>query len=120
MISLVFIFFTLSTEAKYTTPPSPETLLGVAIHSLNNEPGRTERIVGIESKFFVMEKHSIIAGAFIFTIEVNHGRLEVFSFILVLPHSEMQEYLTRFSFYEAKVHNLLQKFLIDPLVKVSE
>ena len=101
-------------------PPSSQTLLSVAIHSLNNEPGRTERIVGIESKFFVMEKNSIIAGAFIFTVEVSRGRPEVFSFILVLPHSEMQEYLTRFAFYEAKVHQLLQRFLIEPLIKVHE
>ncbi|CAI8055760.1 Guanine nucleotide exchange C9orf72 homolog, partial [Geodia barretti] len=98
--------------------PKPPTLLGVAIHSLNNEPGRTERILGIESKFFVMEKNSIIAGAFIFTVEINQGRPEVFSFILVLPHSEMQEYLTRFSFYEAKVHQLLRKSLIEPLCKL--
>ena len=98
--------------------PKPPTLLGVAIHSLNNEPGRTERILGIQSKFFVMEKNSIIAGAFIFTVEINQGRPEVFSFILVLPHSEMQEYLTRFSFYEAKVHQLLRKSLIEPLCKV--
>ena len=97
-----------------------QTLLSVAIHSLNNEAGRTERIVGIESKFFVMQKLRIIAGAFIFIIEVSHGRPEVFSFILVLPHSEMQEYLTRFEFYEAKVHQLLLKFLIDPVIKVSE
>lgn len=100
-------------------PPATPTLLSVAIHSLNNEPGRTERISGIEAKFFVMEKYSIIAGAFIFTVEVGHGRLEVFSFIIVLPHSEMQEYLTRFAFYEAKVHQLLQRFLIEPLNKVG-
>ena len=87
--------------------PKPPTLLSVAIHSLNNELGRTERILGIESKFF--------AGAFIFTVEISQGRPEVFSFILVLPHSEMQEYLTRFSFYEAKVHQLLRKSLIEPL-----
>ena len=66
-----------------------------------------------------MEKYSIIAGAFIFTIEINHGRPEVFSFILVLPHSELQEYLMRFAFYEERVQQLLQKYLIDPLIEVN-
>jgi hypothetical protein len=92
----------------------------VAIHSLNNEPGITERIQDIESKFFVMEKHSIIAGAFIFTIEINQGRPEVFSFILVLPHSEMQEYLMRFSFLEERVNQLLLKYLKEPLVQSAQ
>ena len=117
----MYLFFTEDKPLPSGPPPlaCTQALLSVAIHSLNNEAGRTERIVGIESKFFVMQKLRIIAGAFIFTIEVSHGRPEVFSFILVLPHSEMQEYLARFEFYEAKVHQLLLKYLIEPLIKVN-
>ena len=98
---------------------SVETLLTVANYSLNDEAGRAEKLEGIESKFFALLKYNIIASAFIFTTEVNKGRMDVFSIILILPYSEMSEFLSRHSLCESKVQKLLEDHFIAPLHKLQ-
>ncbi len=96
----------------------PETLVAVANYSLNDEAGRIDQVgKGIESKFYSLRKYNVIAAAFIFSPEIR-GKKEVFSFILVLPYSEMSEYLPRHGFCEGKVSRLLQEHLVDHLTEV--
>lgn len=110
-----------ATEAAASSSPqiSVETLLTVANYSLNDEAGRAEKLDGIESKFFALLKYDIIASAFIFTTEVNKGRMDVFSIILILPYSEMSEFLSRHSLCEGKIQKLLQGHFIAPLHKLQ-
>ena len=97
----------------------PETLVAVANYSLNDEAGRINQVgTGIDSKFYALRKHDTIAAAFIFSPEIR-GKKEVFSFILVLPYSEMSEYLPRHGLCESKVTKLLQEHLIVHLTKVG-
>ena len=107
-----------ATEAAASSPPqiSVETLLTVANYSLNDEAGRAEKLDGIESKFFALLKYNIIASAFIFTTEVNKGRMDVFSIILILPYLEMSEFLARHSLCEGKIQKLLKDHFIAPLL----
>ena len=94
---------------------SDATLLSVANYTLNDEAGRVEKLEGIETKFYSLQKYDVIASAFVFAIEVVRGKVEVFSFILVLPHSEMSDYLARHSLCETRVQKLLQNYFINPL-----
>ena len=94
---------------------SDATLLSVANYTLNDEAGRVERLEGIETKFYSLQKYDVIASAFVFAIEVVRGKTEVFSFILVLPYSEMSDYLARHSLCETRVQKLLQNYFINPL-----
>ena len=91
------------------------TLLSVANYTLNDEAGRVERLEGIETKFYSLKKYNVIASAFVFVTEVVRGKTEVFSFILVMPYSEMSEYLSRHSLCETRVQRLLQSYFIGPL-----
>ena len=94
---------------------SDAPLLSVANYTLNDEAGRVERLEGIETKFYSLQKYDVIASAFVFAIEVVRGKTEVFSFILVLPYSEMSDYLARHSLCETRVQKLLQNYFINPL-----
>ena len=94
---------------------SDATLLSVANYTLNDEAGRVERLEGIETKFYSLQRYDVIASAFVFAIEVVRGKTEVFSFILVLPYSEMSDYLARHSLCETRVQKLLQNYFINPL-----
>ena len=94
---------------------SDATLLSVANYTLNDEAGRVERLEGIETKFYSLQKYNVIASAFVFAIEVVRGKTEVFSFILVLPYSEMSDYLARHSLCETRVQKMLQNYFILPL-----
>jgi len=70
---------------------------------------------GIETKFYCLERYNIIASVSVFSIEVSKGKGEVFSFILVLPMSEMSEFLPRHPVCESKVQRLLRDYLVTPL-----
>ncbi len=94
---------------------SDATLLSVANYTLNDEAGRVERLEGVETKFYSLQKYNVIASAFVFAIEVVRGKVEVFSFILVLPYSEMSDYLARHSLCETRVQKMLQNYFILPL-----
>ena len=94
---------------------SDSTLLSVANYTLNDEAGRVERLEGIETKFYSLKKYDVIASSFVFATEVVRGKTEVFSFILVLPYSEMSNHLARHSLCEARVQRLLQNYFIMPL-----
>ena len=94
---------------------SDATLLSVANYTLNDEAGRVERLDGIETKFYSLIKYDVIATAFVFATEVVRGKTEVFSFILVLPYSEMSDYLARHSLCEVRVQKILKNHFISPL-----
>ena len=87
----------------------------MANYTLNDEAGRVERLDGIETKFYSLLKYNVIASAFVFATEVVKGKVEVFSFILVLPYTEMSDYLARHSLCETRVKKLLQNYFIIPL-----
>ena len=106
---------TLDSEDTASSQPSTETLLAIANYSLNDEAGRIEKLDGIEPKFYALAKYNIIAAAFIFAAEVNKGKADVFSFILVLPYSEMSEYLPRQALCGSRLQRLLNDHLIAPL-----
>ena len=94
---------------------SDATLLSVANYTLNDEAGRVERMEGIETKFYSLKKYNVIATSFVFATEVVRGKTEVFSFVLVLPYSEMSNYLARHSLCETRVQRMLQNSFISPL-----
>ena len=94
---------------------SDATLLSVANYTLNDEAGRVERLDGIETKFYSLQKYDVIASAFVFATEVIRGKTEVFAFILVLPYSMMADYLARHSLCETRVQKMLQNYFIIPL-----
>ena len=96
-----------------------ETVLAVANFSLNDEAGRTDKLKGIESKFYALLKYDIMAAAFIFSAEVIRGKHDVFSFILVLPYSEMSEYLPRHALCEEKIHKIMEENFLQPLLKTQ-
>ena len=94
---------------------SDSTLLTIANFTLNDEAGRVEKLDGIETKFYCLKKYEVIASVSVFAIEVFKGKLEVFSFILILPYSEMTEFLPRHSICESKLQRLLKEYFIIPL-----
>lgn len=94
---------------------SDGTLLTIANFTLNDEAGRVEKLEGIETKFYCLKKYECIASVSIFPIEVYKGKTEVFSFILILPHCEISEFLPRHSICESKVQRLLKEYLVLPL-----
>ena len=102
-------------KPESSCPISDATLLSVANYTLNDEAGRVERLEGVETKFYSLQKYNVIASAFVFATEVVRGKTEVFSFILVLPYSEMSDYLARHSLCETRVQRLLQSYFINPL-----
>ena len=77
----------------------------MANYTLNDEAGRVERLEGIETKFYSLQKYNVVATAFVFVTEV----------ILVLPYSEMSDYLSRHSLCETRVQRILQNYFISPL-----
>jgi hypothetical protein len=91
------------------------TLMTVVNFTLNDEAGRVEKLDGIETKFYCLEKYDVIASVSIFAIEVFRGKCEVFSFILILPYMEMTEFLPRHSICESKLQRLLKEHMILPL-----
>lgn len=98
-----------------TSVVTDETLLTIANFTLNDEAGRVEKLDGIENKFYCLKKFDVIASVSVFGIEVSRGKCEVFSFILILPYSEMPEFLPRHSICESKLQRLLKEYLIIPL-----
>ena len=102
-------------KSESLCPVSDATLLSVANYTLNDEAGRVERLEGVETKFYSLQKYDVIASAFVFATEVVRGKTEVFSFILVLPYSEMSDYLARHSLCETRVQRLLKNYFINPL-----
>lgn len=112
------IYFILSETASKPTKSnfvSDNTLLTIANFTLNDEAGRVEKLDGIETKFYCLKKYEVIASVSVFSIEVFKGKFEVFSFILILPYSEMSEFLPRHSICESKLQRLLKEYLIIPL-----
>ena len=98
-----------------TSTVSDSTLLTIANFTLNDEAGRVEKLEGIETKFYCLKKYDVIASVSIFAIEVSRGKFEVFSFILILPYSEMPQFLPRHAICESKLQRLLKEYLIIPL-----
>ena len=94
---------------------SDNILLAIANFTLNDEAGRIEKLDGIETKFYCLKKFNVIASVSVFSIEASRGKFEVFSFILILPYSEMTEFLPRHPVCESQVQRLLKKHLIIPL-----
>ena len=90
-------------------------LLTIVNFSLNDEAGRVAMLDGIETKFYCLKKYNVIASVSVFSLEASKGKSEVFSFILILPYSEMVEFLPRHIICETKVQRLLKEFLIMPL-----
>lgn len=91
------------------------TLLTIANFTLNDEAGRVEKLDGIETKFYSLEKYDVIASSSVFAIEVFKGKFEVFSFILILPYHETSEFLPRHAICDSKLQRLLKEYLIIPL-----
>ena len=90
-------------------------LVTIANFTLNDEAGRDQE--GIETKFYSLPKHGVIVTAFVFSLETSRGdrmrsdrmkgEKDIFSFFLVLPYSEISEYLARYTFCQEKVEKLL-------------
>ena len=100
-------------DSSKTVPD--DILLTIANFTLNDEAGRVEKLDGIETKFYCLKRYEVIASVSVFSIEVSRGKAEVFSFILILPMSEMSEFLPRHPVCESKVQRLLRDHLIMPL-----
>ncbi len=116
MLTYFVIFFfsaspCIQTKSSITDP----VLVTIANFTLNDEAGRVEKLDGIETKFYCLKKYEVIASVSVFAIEVLKGKFEVFSFILILPYSEVTEFLPRHSICESKVQRLLKEYLILPL-----
>ena len=96
-------------------PIVDSTLITIANFTLSDEAGRVEKLEGIETKFYCLKKYEVVASVSVFAIEVFRGKFEVFSFILILPYSEMPEFLPRHSVCESKLQRLLKEYMIIPL-----
>ena len=92
-------------------------LVTIANFTLNDEAGRDQE--GIETKFYSLPKHGVIASAFVFSLEVVEGKQAIFSFILILPYHELSEYLARHAFCQDKAEKLLCNHFVSHLVKMS-
>ena len=91
-------------------------LVTIANFTLNDEAGRDQE--GIETKFYSLPKHGVIASAFVFSLEVVEGKQDIFSFILILPYHELSEYLARHAFCQDKAEKLLCNHFVSHLVKM--
>ena len=85
-------------------------LVTIANFTLNDEAGRNQE--GIETKFYSLPKHGVIATAFVFSLEMVEGKQDVFSFFLILPYHEISEYLARHNFCQDKVEKLLDDHFV--------
>lgn len=114
-LSSIMIAFFSDPKQAISHVISDSTLLTIANFTLNDEAGRVEKLDGIETKFYSLKKYDVIASVSIFGIEMFKGKSEVFSFISILPYSELSEFLPRHSICEDKSRRLLNEYLILPL-----
>ena len=91
-------------------------LVSIANFTLNDEAGRDQE--GIETKFYSLPKHGVIATAFVLSMEVVEGKQDVFSFFVILPYHEISEYLARHNFCQEKVEKLLEEHFVTHLRKL--
>lgn len=88
-----------------------ETLSAVATYTLTGEACRNGKLEGVETKLYCLSDKGIIATAFLFT--VYHGsRSDLFSLLLVLPYSELSEWLSRHALLCEKMKDILDSNLI--------
>ena len=71
--------------------------------------------MGIETKFYALEKMDIIACSYVFKAPLRGGKLGVFAFYVTIPYKELSEFMPRFSFCEDNVCHLLRKHLITKM-----
>lgn len=95
--------------------PSFEKLQLITSYAIKDEAGREEKIMGIETKFYALEKMDIIACSYVFKAPLRGSKLGVFAFYVTIPYKELSEFMPRFSFCEDNVCHLLRKHLITKM-----
>ena len=85
----------------------------IASYSIKDEVGRENKITGIETKFYALEKMDLIACSYIFRAPLKGGKMSVFGFFVTLPYKEITEFMPRYLLCESNVHRLLSKHLIS-------
>ena len=92
-------------------PTSHETLSAVATYTLTGEACRNGKLEEVETKLYCLSDKGIVATAFLFT--VYHGKYsDLFSLLLVLPYSELSEWLGRHILLCDKMKDILNTNLI--------
>ena len=92
-------------------PTSDETLKAVATYTLTGEACRNGKLEEVETKFYCLSDKGIVATAFLFT--VYHGKYsDLFSLLLVLPYSELSQWLSRHVLLCDKMKDILNTNLI--------
>ena len=96
-----------------------DKLLLISSYAIKDEAGREEKISGIETKFYALQRMDIIACSYIFRAAVKGKKINLFAFFVTLPYSELSEFMPRFSLCQEKICQLLQKHLISKMEKGS-
>ena len=84
----------------------------ISSYVIKDEACREEKIVGIETKFYALQRLNIISCSFIFRAPLRGGKMALFAFFVTLPYSELSEFMPRYSLCEDKVHNIINKEMI--------
>ena len=87
----------------------------ISSFSIKDEVGRESKIVGIETKFYALERMNLIACSYVFRAPLKGGKLNVFVFFVTLPYKELSQFMPRFSLCESNVCRLLSKHLISKM-----
>ena len=102
---------------NYTVPK--ESLDFVSNHSLVAEASRA--LVDLESMFYCLSNKNIIAIAFLFSVPSSHNNYpDLFSLSIVLPLSELTEWLSRHTLLVNKMKAILKFNLIPNLTRLAK
>jgi len=101
---------------------SSEAIKAVSDHALKTEMSRD--FVGVESKFYCLANHNVVAVAFLFVVSrpnrpARYGG-EIFSLTLILPLCEMSEWLDRHNLLVDKMRDILEFNLIPAISNLSK
>ena len=82
---------------------------------IKDEACREEKINGIETKFYALEKFDLIASSYVFRAPIRGGKMSLFAFYVTLPYKELSEFMPRYTLCEDKIRSLLKKQIINKM-----
>ena len=90
----------------------------VSKHSLISEASR--QLVDVESMFYCLNNQNVIAIAFLFSVPSRQKYSDLFSLCIVLPLSELSEWLCRHTLLVKKMKSILKFNLIPNLTRLAK
>uniref|UniRef100_A0A1X7TAD3 Uncharacterized protein n=1 Tax=Amphimedon queenslandica TaxID=400682 RepID=A0A1X7TAD3_AMPQE len=92
-----------------------DQLILISSYVIKDEACREDKINGIETKFYALEKFDLIASSFIFRAPLRGGKMALFAFYVTLPYKELAEFMPRYSLCEDKIRSILKKQIINKM-----